>query len=790
MSPPAMSARVPLALSEKDRSRVAEVEELARGGEETLPRLFELLEDSSWAVRRAVVAALARRGSEAVPGLCAVLEGKRDNETRLAAAVDTLVLCTGCAVAEAMMRMAEKASRPAIACDALQVLGRRKETAALPLLAKYASHQDDNVAVAAIEALGRIGDPVTVDPLLAAVRSKNFFRTFPAIDALGRTGDARAVGPLVALLDDPLYASEATRTLGHSGQSAALPALAALLSRPNDVVVRAAAMALSEFHDVQSAKRADASSDVGSLRDLAPGAHATTRLIACMTGATPPEQNAIVRVLGWLAHEVGVLHLIELLDAEPGLVRAAGDALRSAGSHAMPLIVEALRQGDSSRRARLLPLVGSHRSVIEDVTLCLHDADPTVRALACEALGRAGNPAVVPSLFQLIADSDPRVSQAASAAIQALGSVEAKRLALEEARSADARVRRAALRIVSYFGYPEALDILIGALDDPDDRTRDAAIVGLPLIRDARATKALVQAATSGDAKARSAAIRSLGRSPSAPEVVAALSHALGDDDAWVRYYACQAMAKLHVGSAVPKLVELTADAAGQVRVAAVEALAHLPGEASQSALVAAAKNADADIRRAAITGLGVMRDPATLPVLREAAEAPDPATRLVAVSALAEFPTPEIVPLLTHAASDPSDAVRSAAIGFLSTRSGDAATQALVDLLTSPAVRERAVAALSVPVDGRTEVMLAALDSADEETARLLVRALVRMRRASGHAAVAAALSSENVHARRAAANALASLATPESLEALRRCAASDLDEVVREIGLAAVRS
>src|SRR5207244_9777680 len=117
------------------------------------------------------------------------------------------------------------------------------------LLAELSTHSDDNVAVCAIEALGRIGGTQTVGALIAAVESKHFFRTFPAIDALGRTGDARAVQPLSALLGDPLYALEAIRALGRTGQDSAVGPLAALLERAPDAIVRTTAVALAELRE-------------------------------------------------------------------------------------------------------------------------------------------------------------------------------------------------------------------------------------------------------------------------------------------------------------------------------------------------------------------------------------------------------------------------------------------------------------------------------------------------------------------------------------------------------------
>ena len=48
-------------------------------------------------------------------------------------------------------------SDPAVICDAVQVLGRRRAVRSVPLLTRLAEHENENVAMAAIEALGRIG---------------------------------------------------------------------------------------------------------------------------------------------------------------------------------------------------------------------------------------------------------------------------------------------------------------------------------------------------------------------------------------------------------------------------------------------------------------------------------------------------------------------------------------------------------------------------------------------------------------------------------------------------------
>lgn len=786
MSQPIGEKKV-LVLSAEDRARVEHVETLARSGAAATVQLVALLAEPSWAVRRAVVAALASLGDTASDALVGVLEGARDNEARLAAAVDTLVASRGEHVNDRMIRLAGH-GEPAIVCDAVQVLGRRRAHEAVELLSKLSKHADDNVAVASIEALGRIGGGETVEALVSAVEARHFFRTFPAIDALGRTGDVRGVAPLKALLADPLYALEAARGLGHTGDESAVGALAPLLTKPADALVRTAAVALAELRERYETRFGDTPALARSLGDAVAPAEASARIVAATPGVAPSELVAMARVLGWLGDPVALEHLVELALHDPPVGPAASDALRRVGTRATPYILAHIAAGSSAERLRLLPIVGYTAERSEELIACLRDDEADVRVRACEALARSGDTSAVNALFGLIGDADGRVSQAAAGAIQSLGSLETKRLALEQARSKDARTRRAALRIISYFGYPEGLEVLVDALKDEDEKLREAGIYGLPLVDDPKGIAALLDTAKHPSPRTRGAVMRALGQTHTATSVVAALRAGLQDEDGWVRYYACQSLGKLRVDDAAAAVIERMKDPSGQVRIAAVEALARLNGDGAAAALEEAARSADPDLKRAALVGLGLARRANAIPTLREAASSDDTATRLVAIGALAEFDVADVIPALAHAASDPDEGIRSAAMGYLSTRRGSEATQALIARLLDPTTRDRALEALAVTADERVDGVLAALETADADQAPLLMAALTRMRRPSSQAAIAAALGFENVHARRAAASALVGAVTAEAREALAR-ATSDPDPIVRRISAAVVR-
>jgi hypothetical protein len=138
--------------SEAERS--AELRRLVARGHGGVDGLLAMRTDPSWSVRREVIAALAEIGEAALAALSSSLLRERDDETRVAATVDALVASAG--DTEAALIAMSAGAEPAVLADVAQILGRRRQVASIPTLAELAQHPDDNVAVGAIEALGRV----------------------------------------------------------------------------------------------------------------------------------------------------------------------------------------------------------------------------------------------------------------------------------------------------------------------------------------------------------------------------------------------------------------------------------------------------------------------------------------------------------------------------------------------------------------------------------------------------------------------------------------------------------
>jgi len=694
--------------------------------------------------------------------------------------VDALSLSSG-DVDPALVAMIDDPN-PAVVADVAQILGRRRTGAGLTALVQLTEHADDNVAVAAIEGLGRVGGRAVVDVLVQAVQSRNFFRTFSAIDVLGKSGDPRAVAPLASLLDDPHYSVEAARALGRTCDRAAVVPLCALLASPAEGVVRVAAVSLAELRQKYAERFATTLPIDGAVRRSAPRV-ATRRLMQCTSGADAAEHVAIVVVLGCLGQDIAAPALVRALDGPAPLARAAVEALQMLSSESEQHLLVALWEGDSARRQTLLPSM--QRGFASDAVIaCLHDDDAVVRRLACDALARMGSRRAVPDLFERLGDASVSVAQAATAAIVSLGSGEAYALAERAAASAQPAVRRAALRIVSQLGGPEALGVLAAGARDSDARVRDAAIAGLSLVDTPEAVDLALSLARDELGQIRGAALRALGDSGARdPRVAEQLRAALGDPDAWVRYYACQAVGKLKLTAEVERVAERVADPAGQVRVAAIEALSHLPGDLAFRALLDALDSADVDLQRAGLIGLGMSGRREALDVLLSHAGAADAASRLLALSALAAFEGQEPLAALATAVRDPDESVRMAALGYLGARSGAGATQILAGFLTDPALGERARAALATPQEHRLAGLASALHTADDESAAYMTGLLARLQRPEALATLFEALSWSNVAARRAAATTLGAIGSHEALAALQRLSVEDPDADMRRV-------
>ncbi|MER5510629.1 HEAT repeat domain-containing protein [Streptomyces sp. NPDC002766] len=186
--------------------------------------LCRLLTDRDPDVRLAAARALGRCGGPmAVPHLLESLCGAR----RQPPGVITMALVSLGPEAQPNVAAGLEHREPLVRAVAIEVLGATGAVSHTSRIAR-AQHQDPSIEVRikAARALGRLGMPEGLEPLLAAVRpGRPVALRMVAAGALGNLGAVAATGPLADLLDDPDphvagTAARALLRLGPTGRAA------------------------------------------------------------------------------------------------------------------------------------------------------------------------------------------------------------------------------------------------------------------------------------------------------------------------------------------------------------------------------------------------------------------------------------------------------------------------------------------------------------------------------------------------------------------------------------------
>lgn len=768
-----------LSLTAAEQQRVEQIDHLVALGASSVDDLLGLLGDPSWTVRRAAVGALASLGDDVAVPLCAWLREKRTSEAAIAAAVDALSASIGPTVTSAVVALLVE-SDPAVVADAAAILGRRRASSAVPDLTKLLAHTDDNVAVAAIEALGSIGGSAAVEALIRVVGGRQFFRTFPALQVMAKIDDARVVAPIAELLTDPMFRVEAARALGRTGSPLAVPLLATLLTGGEQQDVLLVASALSDLLERATWTGAAARVGLTIKSSISPA----SRFLQVLPAADPAERVAIARVLGKIGDSTTLPAVVALLD-DPIVRAAATEAIEQISVLHTDALVEALERGTSATRIALLPVVRTSRAA-SCVRGLLSDDEPEVRARACEALGRLGDTSAVPSLFAVLDDPSPRVTHAATSALHSLGSAATPVLALQALASTRTNRRRHALRIIAYLGFREAFDAVRAAVEDPDSRISELAVGALAALDDPRVEGILRELARRPEEPLRGAVMRAAAHRGG--DVMGdILVQGLADEAPWVRYYACQGLGRVGRNSSSAALIARLADEVPHVRIAAIEALARLDTPQAWQALAASARSLDPDEQRAALVGISHQPRPAALQFLIDAADSPDVATRLIALAGLARSTDPRsLLPLVAAARGDVIE-LRDAAISLLADRTDRAAADALVDAALVSDREHPVHRALSKPAGPWVAAIRARLEHASDQAAPLLVAALARV---NAIEALFAALTAPSSAARRSAATALVAIDAEGAREAVATLSTTDPDPDVRSACRAAVEA
>ncbi len=724
------------------------------GSPEAVQALVEALGDASWQVRRAAVEALAQVGGEYLTDtVLAGLASDHDNLSVLSGTLGVLALTS----ADLHRSLIELLHHPDadVRIYAAQALANQRAPEVIPALLEALDDPEPNVRYHAIEALGKLRAKVAVDRLLDIAETRDFYLAFPALDALARIGDTRAATRVAALIDDDLLRPAVIDALLVVGDETAVQPLVAELNRGE-----APAAPIAQALVAIAARYQQRYGEGGYIADLVRNTlqpEGQRALLQALREASSADQPVLVRVLSWLDDPAVARALARLL-GEPTTRNEIVETLVRQGRRMTPLLLRLLSDEDEEiRRAAVMALgrIGDPRAV--PALIDLLDAEPGLISVVAGALAKIGSLEAFEALLAHIGHPHRAVRQSIVGALNSLGHPQmAQRVALLLEHD-DPHVREAAVQIAGYFGYEECIEQLIDRCYDPNESVRCTALEHLPLLDDPRAMSILRQALRSEIPRERAAAVYGLVQLDSA-QIVPYLAEALDDADQWVRFFAARGAGYL----ASPELIESLLqhaqnDPAIPVRLEAIGALGQIGGPRAVAALTPLADDVEPDVARVAVEALGKIGLPEALPPLLSALQTTRGERRITVIEALSRRDEPQVVVALQRvAATDKTPEVIDAAVEALARIGTGPAIAALIELTADPLRREASVKALSqLPLE-QLDAIAEGLMHPLPEVRCAVIEALARMKNAPATQRLSVALNDTQAEVRLTAASAL----------------------------------
>lgn len=461
--------------------------------------------------------------------------------------------------AESLLRDAAASPSPRVRRHAALALARLRRPEGASLLAALLQDPDSSVAATAAFGLGQIGDTAAV-PALSALLADSVLRARPTV------------------------ASEAAYALGKARSAAGLRALHHLLASADERVAEPVGSALL------AAWRFPRPAELGPIFrwTRSPDAGLRWRAAYALTRRPTPSATSVL------------LDLVRDPDvrvrafAVRGVSAPLADSAGIGAAAVLPVLLEASRDTAYPVRINALRALGTHRdpAAVRRLAELLSPEERHTALAAVEALGRLGPDAVAaaPQLEALAGADSVHVAfrQEALAALARVDPAAGLRVAQGLAARPDWRLRAAAARVLA--------PVAAGSSDQRDRLFRD---------RDGRVAAVALQAAldAAGD---------------SVGPLRARLLEALGSGDVWVRATALGGLARLGDSSLLPALLDAydraRADPLNDAALAAIDAIAAVDGRGAppQRAFFARfPRSPDALVRLRARERFGAAADPA-----------------------------------------------------------------------------------------------------------------------------------------------------------------------------------
>lgn len=565
------------------------------GEDEAVAGLVMALEDPDMGIRELAADLLAQMKGNTASQLLISFLGHADIGTRNLAA-------------EILVKVGEEAVQPLlddidnedydIRKFIVDVLGLIKDPRSVEQICRKLYDENANVACSAAEALGLIGSKEAVPALIGAFENVEDSR-LPAAEALGKIGDPSSLEQLYAFAKnkDPMIQYVVLEAIGNIGSTDSVPSLMPYLDDDDNTIAETALMAIINISLNNDGKiECDLPMDKFT-QFLFDGIKNHDRKITEFT---------LSRMKHWYGSEVlsqllGVLDSVEeedrqrisdiLIDAGPAAVNSMLDRFTDASLASKLVLLDVIKQfidRDIAKRlitfaedrepdvrqkiAHLLGISG-YAGAIEPLKEMALDSVGHVRCTAYAALGWLATESEIDFLFEGLKDKYADVRQAVLGALIVIGAPRVVEKFTGDLYHDDVERQRLAVTALGMIGDADVVGPLLGAVNHPDASVRKLAIASLARIKSVTDVQPLVLALSDESAAVRKAAVTAL-FSVKGQEAVHDIRALLEDVDVWVRYHTINAIGELGVASYANHIMPYLEDDQDIIRIAASKALA------------------------------------------------------------------------------------------------------------------------------------------------------------------------------------------------------------------------
>jgi HEAT repeat protein len=561
--------------------------------------LVNALRDTSWRVRRAATGGLAKQ--VAPDAVAALLRAMREGHQDFGLVNSALAVLRVLDV-DVVAPLAEflESGDVGLSVQAALALGEQRDKRAIPPLVRALDGDDPNVRYHAIEALGKHRAAEAAPALAAIAESGDFFLAFAALDALSAIADPAAAPRLVPLLEDEMLGAQAAEALGKLGDPLAVGPLAAALSEGR-VPAATVARAFAAMHD-RAGPVGEARVE-GAVRDSIDDAGARL-LVEALEDAPGDDLPALARVVAWLEDEAADRALVGLLDRAAVRDLAVEALVRRGPPVAGMLVERLSAEDREVRRAAATALGRVPDASAAPALIRMLSEDPGLESVAAGALARTGDPRALDPLLGLLGHEDAAARQAAVNALQALGHPDTASRAVELLGDPDPHARESAVRVLGAVGGRAHAGRLFESCRDPDERVRCAAVEQISRLDDRRVVPELSRILQSDERRVRAAAAHALGRVRGGGTAGLLLAALRDPDSWVRYFAARSVAALDLAEGAGELVRLARQDPAVHVRISAMEGLGRVGGSEATALLAEQAGTADPDVARAARTAL------------------------------------------------------------------------------------------------------------------------------------------------------------------------------------------